>query len=71
VEIKLIGMFKRKDGDHKYIVVETSRDVNDYAELTEEEKEALHRLYPRVGEGEGWFGKEEADWCYEYCEKAL
>ena len=36
-----------------------------------EEKEALHKLYPRVGEGEGWFGKEEAEWCYEHCEKAL
>ncbi len=71
VEIKLIGMFKRSDGDHKYIVVEASRKINDYMELTEGEIEALHRLYPRVGEGEGWFGKEEAEWCYEHCEKAL
>lgn len=71
VEIKLIGMFKRNDGDHKYIVVEASREVNDYAELTGEEKEALYRLYPRIGAGEGWFGKEEAEWCYEHCKKAL
>lgn len=71
LEIKLIGMFKRNDGDHKYIAVEESREVNDYAELTEEEKEALHKLYPRVREGEGWFGREEAMWCYEHCEKAL
>ena len=71
VEIKLIGMFKRNDGDHKYIVVEASRKINDYMELTEGEIEALHRLHPRVGEGEGWFGKEEAMWCYEHCEKAL
>ena len=71
VEIKLIGMFKRNDGDHKYIVVEASREINDYTELTEEEKEALHKLYPRVREGEGWFGREEAMWCYEHCEKAL
>jgi len=71
VEIKLIGMFKRNDGDHKYIVVETSREVGNYEELSEEEKEALHKLYPRVRDGEGWFGKEEAEWCYEHCEKAL
>jgi len=71
VEIKLIGMFKRNDGDHKYIVVEESREVNDYEELSEEEKEALHKLYPRVKEGEGWFGKEEAEYCYVHCEKAL
>jgi inorganic pyrophosphatase len=71
VEIKLIGMFKRNDGDHKYIVVEASREINDYTELTEEEKEALHKLYPRVREGEGWFGRVEAMWCYEHCEKAL
>ena len=71
VEIKIIGMFKRNDGDHKYIVVEASREINDYTELTEEEKEALHKLYPRVREGEGWFGREEAMWCYEHCEKAL
>ena len=71
IEIKLIGMFKRNDGDHKYIVVEASREVNDYTELTEEEKEALHKLYPRVRKGEGWFGRAEAMWCYEHCEKAL
>ena len=71
VEIKLIGMFKRNDGDHKYIVVESGQEISDYAELSEAEKEALHRLYPRIGEGEGWFGKEEAEWCYEHCEKAL
>ena len=71
VEIKLIGMFKRKDGDHKYIAVEESCEINDYTELTEEEKEALHKLYPRVREGEGWFGRAEAMWCYEHCEKAL
>lgn len=70
-EIKLIGMFKRKDGDHKYIVVEVNREIDDYAELSDAEKGALHRLYPRVREGEGWFGKEEAEWCYEHCEKAL
>ena len=71
VKIKLVGVFRRADGDHKLLAVEASREVSDYAELTEQEKDALHRLYPRVGEGEGWFGREEAAWCMEHCEKPL
>lgn len=71
VEIKVVGVFRRGDGDHKYLAVEAARDVTDYAELTERERDALHRLYPRVREGEGWFGRDEAAWCMEHCEKAL
>lgn len=71
VEIKIVGVFKRADGDHKYLAVEASRDASDYTELTEAEKAALHRLYPRAREGEGWFGRDEAAWCMEHCEKAL
>lgn len=71
VEIKLIGVFKRNDGDHKLIVVEAERAVDDYAGLTDAEKEALHRLYPKVWDGEGWFGRQEAEDCVEYGEKPL
>lgn len=71
VEIKVIGVFKRKDGDHKYIVVETARDIEDYAQLSDGEKEELSRLYPRIDAGEGWFGREEAEECMKRCEKAL
>lgn len=70
VEIKLVGIFKRADGDHKYIAAEVLREVDDYSGLTGSETQALHRLYPRVGEGEGWFGREEAVRCYEHGEKA-
>lgn len=71
VEIRIVGIFRRGDGDHKYLAVEASRDVSDYEQLSEREKDALHRLYPRVREGEGWFGRDEAAYCMEHCEKAL
>lgn len=71
VEVKIIGVFKRADFDHKYIVAESERDIDDYAELSPDEKEELRRLYPRVGDSEGWFGKEEADYCMKNHRKAL
>lgn len=71
VLVKIIGMFKRNDGDHKYIVVERSRSIDDFELLTLEEKEALRNLYPRIDEGEGWFGREEALHCFEHGSKAL
>ena len=71
VAVKVIGIFKRNDGDYKYIVVEETRNIDDFLELEVSEKEELSRLYPHVGEGEGWFGKEEALYCMEHHEKAL
>ncbi|MGL5675939.1 MAG: inorganic diphosphatase [Cellulosilyticaceae bacterium] len=71
VQIRVIGMFKRNDGDHKYIVVEDERDIWDFHQLTDEEKEDLKRFYPRVDEGEGWFDKDEALEAMIECEKAL
>ena len=70
VPIKVIGIFKRSDFDHKYIVVEYDREINDYSELSHAEKEELSRLYPRVGAGEGWFGKQEAEYCMRHHQKA-
>ena len=69
-EVKIIGVFRRSDFDHKYIVVETDRDTDDYSELSSEEKEELCRLYPFIGKGEGWFGKEEALKCMNNHKKA-
>ena len=71
VEIRVIGVFMRGDGDHKYIAVETEREITDLEQITEMDREELHRLYPRVREGEGWFGRERALWCMEHHEKAL
>lgn len=71
VEIKVIGVFKRLDFDHKYVVVEDSREIDDISELTAAEREELNKLYPRVSEGEGWFGKEMAEYCMKNHAKAL
>lgn len=60
-KVKIIGVFCRNDGDHKLVGVLTDREINDFSELTEEEKEDMHRLYPKAGEGEGWFGREKAE----------
>lgn len=71
VKIRVIGVFMRKDGDHKYIAIEDARDIQDFAQLSQKEKEDLKRLYPRINEGEGWFGKEVAERAMAECEKAL
>ena len=71
VGIKVIGVFKRNDFDHKYVAVELSREIDDISLLSEKEKDELHKLYPRVGEGEGWFGREEAEKLMKTHPKAL
>ncbi len=71
VKIKIIGVFIRKDGDHKYIAVEINRNIDDFNELNESEKNDLSKLYPNVDIGEGWFGKEVAIKAMEKCEKVL
>lgn len=71
VEINVIGVFRRGDGDHKYIAVESTRGIADLAQVTDDERDQLQRLYPHVREGEGWFGREMALWCMEHHEKAL
>lgn len=71
LEIKVIGVFKRNDFDHKYVVVESSRAISDISELTDSEWEELQQLYPRIREGEGWFGRDAAQYCMEHHEKAL
>lgn len=58
--VKIIGVFGRNDGDNKLVGVCENREIDDFSELTAKEKEDLHRLYPREGAGEGWFGKEKA-----------
>lgn len=55
--IKIIGVFKRNDGDHKLVGALEDRNINDFSELTETEKEDMHRLYPKERAGEGWFGR--------------
>lgn len=71
LEIKIIGVFRRNDFDHKYVVVETSRDISDITDLTEDELNELHKLYPRIADNEGWFGKDVALYCMEHHKKAI
>lgn len=60
-KVKIIGAFCRNDGDHKLVGVCLDRNIEDFSELTNEEKEDMHRLYPREDVGEGWFGRERAE----------
>ena len=60
VEIKVIGVFQRADGDHKFIVVEKTRNITDILEITDGERDELYRLYPNIRDGEGWYGRERA-----------
>lgn len=59
--VKIIGVFCRNDGDHKLVGVLPDRNISDFSELTDTEKEDMHRLYPREAQGEGWFGREKAE----------
>ena len=38
----------------------TDRDITEFDQLTDEEKDNLFKLYPYVFEGEGWFGARRA-----------
>lgn len=59
-QVRVIGVFIRNDGDHKLMSVLTDRDITEFDQLTDEEKDNLFKLYPYVFEGEGWFGAERA-----------
>ena len=63
VKVKIIGVFFRGDGDHKLVGVLLDRKVEDFSELSDTEKEDMHRLYPHENKelGEGWYGREKAD----------
>lgn len=60
--INLIGVFIRADGDHKLIsVLKENKKVKDLSDLTKNEMDKLHNLYPKVSKNEGWYGKEKAN----------
>jgi inorganic pyrophosphatase len=64
VEAHICGMFKRADGDHKFVAVdEEYRSKMERADLDALDPQAyaeLMAVYPRIDTGEGWFGAEEA-----------
>lgn len=45
VQVRVVGVFRRSDGDHKFVGVPESREVNDFTELTESEISDMNRLY--------------------------
>lgn len=57
VKVKIIGIFRRNDGDHKLLVVPESSTYNDINDLKPYELQTLQALYPKLAEGEGWLGK--------------
>lgn len=60
VKVKVIGCFLRNDGDNKIIAIDEERKEEDIRELESKEMSKLSGLYPRIGEKEGWFGREKA-----------
>ena len=71
IAVKVIGVFKRADLDHKYVAVEETRGTDDLDGLSAVEIAELKKLYPRIRDGEGWFGKEIAEYCMEHQPKAF
>ena len=61
IPVRVIGVFCRSDGDSKLIAVPADRSETEFSQLSDREKEDLRRLYPKLGEGEGWFGRERAE----------
>jgi len=57
IDVKVIGVFIRNDGDNKFIAVEITRKENDIADLSKDEQLMLFNIYPNVREGEGWYGQ--------------
>lgn len=57
---KIVGCFIRNDGDNKIICIESVRSEEDLNQLPPDEIQMIRNLYPRISEGEGWFGAERA-----------
>ena len=61
LRVRIIGVFCRNDCDHKLVAVPEERDIEDFAQLPQEEQADMHRLYPEEYKGEGWFGRDRAE----------
>lgn len=54
VRIRIVGCFKRSDGDDKYVAIEATRQEQTLSELPESERLMLFRQYPDVREHGAW-----------------
>jgi len=52
VQVRIVGCFKRNDGDHKFVAIEATRNERTLSELPEHEQTMLYRQYPEVCEHE-------------------
>jgi len=64
IEGYVSGVFKRGDGDHKFIIVasDLARDLEgtDWSVLPQDLRNETMRVYPQIGMGEGWRDGDEA-----------
>lgn len=60
LKVRVIGVFKRNDGDHKFVAVHSDAPILTYEALNRFDKEDLEKVYPHIGENEGWYGREVA-----------
>ena len=60
----ICGVFFREDGDHKFVALDTDLRATvaqaDLEALDQKTYNELMRLYPRIGENEGWYGADTA-----------
>ena len=61
VPVNIIGVFWRADDDHKLVGTLLDRQISDFSQLCDREKEDLSRLYKGKYDGEGWYGKKRAE----------
>jgi len=66
----ICGVFIRRDGDHKFVVLDAKLRHTvlspDLSALDKSTCENLTSVYPEIGEGEGWF---DAKFAQEYLRK--
>lgn len=61
VRVRIVGVFRRRDGDNKLVGVPEDRPFLELCALPEAERDDLDRLYPKKAPGEGWCGRKEAE----------
>ncbi|UQN10609.1 inorganic diphosphatase [Deinococcus sp. QL22] len=62
LEAALIGMFVRSDGDHKFFAITgvPLGEEPDLLTLLDEERHRLMAVYPQLGDGDAWLGRDAA-----------
>ena len=60
VAIRIVGCFRRGDGDHKLIAVESSRPEQTLSGLPQPERSMLDAIYPEIREGDAWLEHDDA-----------